>query len=396
MKALTRKGKKVKTIKVPTRSGKWIQRTSGTRDPITAGKIGRMLQDLRRTYDILDRIEAGSISLPELFVLWEECKRDVDLIRARLNDVNIEPYVEEWLKTAATSGKKKRSADTVAHYYKYLREFMPAGVPFSRSSFTAERIQLWIDSLEVSSATKRKAASALSSFTVFLSRRSLVPKKVMRDVELPEAGAPRLHYLTTDEARALADAQPGQFRTFSALLAGSGIEVSVALGLRRRDLDLDNREIRAAGTKTHARDRIVRVAEWAWEYLEELLKEDSLPPDPKLDDAEWLRSLRDARLFDAIADRWEARDVHAEAIGQLSKRSTSFIGYTMRDQRHTFAVRAIRAGTPAELVARQLGHANAVLVHKVYGRFIPAQEERNRWEMIAHKRDEKPPKTEAP
>ena len=60
----------------------------------------------------------------------------------------------------------------------------------------------------------------------------------------------------------------------------------------------------------------------------------------------------------------------------------------MRDQRHTYAVRAIRAGTPAELVARQLGHANAVLVHKVYGRFLPRQEERDRWEKIAHLQDE--------
>jgi integrase len=373
--AITRKGKKVKTIKVPTRSGKWIQRTSGTADASTAAKIGRMVQDLRRTYDILDRIEAGSISLPELFVLWEECRRDVDAIRQRLNDVDLEPFVAEWHKTAAVSGKKKRSSDTVAHYYKYLRSFMPAGIPFSRSSYTADRIQLWIDQLEASAATKRKAASALSSFTVFLSRRSLVPKKIMRDVELPEAGAPRLHYLTTEEARALADAQPGQYRAFSALLAGSGIEVSVALGLRRRDVDREHREIRAAGTKTHVRDRIVRVAEWAWSYLEELLEEEALLPD--------------ARLFDAILDRWEARDVHAEAIAELVKRSPVYTGYTMRDQRHTYAVRAIRAGTPAELVARQLGHANAVLVHKVYGRFIPAQEERNRWEQIAHNQDKK-------
>jgi hypothetical protein len=58
-------------------------------------------------------------------------------------------------------------------------------------------------------------------------------------------------------------------------------------------------------------------------------------------------------------------------------------GYTMRDQRHTYAVRAIRAGTPAELVARQLGHVNAVLVHKVYGRFAPRQDERDRWERAA-------------
>ncbi len=33
--------------------------------------------------------------------------------------------------------------------------------------------------------------------------------------------------------------------------------------LRRRDTDFERREIRTDGTKTLARDRIVRVAEWA-------------------------------------------------------------------------------------------------------------------------------------
>ena len=42
----------------------------------------------------------------------------------------------------------------------------------------------------------------------------------------------------------------------------------MALKLRARDIDHPRREIRAAGTKTHARDRIVRVAEWAWSYIE--------------------------------------------------------------------------------------------------------------------------------
>ena len=57
--------------------------------------------------------------------------------------------------------------------------------------------------------------------------------------------------------------------------------------------------------------------------------------------------------------------------------------YRLHDQRHSYAVRASRAGTPAEVVARQLGHANAVLVLKVYGRFMPGQQDRDRWELIA-------------
>ena len=38
---------------------------------------------------------------------------------------------------------------------------------------------------------------------------------------------------------------------------------------------------------------------------------------------------------------------------------------------------------PLELVARQLGHRDVVMVAKVYGRFVPTSQERDRWEAIA-------------
>ena len=46
-----------------------------------------------------------------------------------------------------------------------------------------------------------------------------------------------------------------------------------------------------------------------------------------------------------------------------------------------------RAGAPFELIARQLGHRDVAMVAKVYGRFKPDTEERDRWERIAAGRD---------
>ena len=57
--------------------------------------------------------------------------------------------------------------------------------------------------------------------------------------------------------------------------------------------------------------------------------------------------------------------------------------HRVHDSRHFYAIRAIRAGTPYELVARQLGHADVAMVAKVYGRFAPRSHERDRWEKIA-------------
>jgi integrase len=111
--------------------------------------------------------------------------------------------------------------------------------------------------------------------------------------------------------------------------------------------------------------RIVRVAEWAWPYVEERC-----------------RDLRPNDLLFPDIDRWQARDAHVDGCTRAEIED-----YQLRDQRHSYAVRAARAGAPAELIARQLGHANAVLVLKVYGRFMPSQQDRDKWEKLADLQD---------
>jgi len=59
----------------------------------------------------------------------------------------------------------------------------------------------------------------------------------------------------------------------------------------------------------------------------------------------------------------------------------------VHDSRHFYAVRAVRAGTPYELVARQLGHADIQMVARVYGVYAPRSDERDRWEKIAAEQD---------
>ncbi len=57
-------------------------------------------------------------------------------------------------------------------------------------------------------------------------------------------------------------------------------------------------------------------------------------------------------------------------------------------QTDLWAVRMARAGAPFELIARQLGHRDVAMVTKVYGRFKPDTEERDRWEHVAAARDQ--------
>jgi integrase len=195
---------------------------------------------------------------------------------------------------------------------------------------------------------------------------------VARSVEAPPLNRPRAVEIPLADVRRVIDNAEGPYRGLFALLYGAGVEISAALTCVESDVDVQRREVRARGTKAHTRDRVVRVAEWAWPYLEKHL--DSVLPGE--------------RLFRAL-DRKTIGDVHRARLVALG-----IPHHRVHDSRHFYAIRAVRAGTPYELVARQLGHADVQMVATRYGRYAPRSDERDRWEKIAAQFDE--PATTAP
>jgi hypothetical protein len=246
--AFRRKALTVYQVKVYDRvTDQWVTRSLSTRDAVLSRRMQSMLDVIhplgKRAWEILDAIVDGRFTVPEVFDIYLEEGRDVDRVRVRMEDVNLEPYVAEWIKTPG--GRVKPKSDTAAHYLHHVRGMIPKDERFPLHQFTSAYIQQHIEELDAKPATKRKAGAAISSFAKWLFRRGIMKQKPMRDVELPAAGPPRIHFLETPDAIRLADAQPGQYRAYSALLHGSGIEVSVALGLRPRDVDRKHHEARA-------------------------------------------------------------------------------------------------------------------------------------------------------
>lgn len=408
-------GRTIHKVKLQTAAGQWVKRTTGTRDAVIAKQMQAMVTTLqaKRERDLVDAIIDGSrLTVARAFDAWRAVPRTrdergrlrepsvdlrVDAVRALLNVTDLRALLPAFRASLATEEdaakptrgrrRKKVAPDTADHYAHAVRatfawllgrddeDLDAAGdVPVTPALFTQAGLQDAFDAMNDlwSGSTVRKRGAGVRRFVKFARVRGALDYNPMLEVELPPAGKPRTHYLATAEAIALADAQPAPFREFAALLAGSGIEVSVALALTRRDVDVKNREIRAAGTKTHNRDRVVRVADWAWPYVERVV-EGRLPG---------------ARLFPEIRDRYVAGDAHRAAAAALVAQGQGiFEGYTMRDHRHSYAVRAMRAGAPPEVIARQLGHVDAVLVLKVYGVFAPKQAERDHWERIAAAQD---------
>lgn len=350
-------------VGVPTQARGWVKRSTGTRDKSLARAMSRMIDDLgpkgRRTWDLLDAVALKSLSVAELYDAFSA--DSLDQLRDRMHDVDLEPQVDEWLKVIAASV----ASDTVAHYDLYVRSLIEAHKRLPRSALTHARLVHWLASRKVGRSTKRKYHAAMSGFCEYLKGIGVLTRNPMREIKAPPPAPPRMRYLDLSDVERLIEAQPAPYNVLSALLHATGMEVSVALSLKRRDVDIARREVRARGTKTKARDRIAKVAEWAWPLVERYVS--LLTPN--------------APLFPGI-NRWTASDKHREACEALEIED-----YQLKDSRHTYAVRAIRAGAPFEVVAQQLGHADTTMVVRVYGRFKPSEQEMTRWEQIAALQD---------
>ncbi|MDX2261523.1 MAG: tyrosine-type recombinase/integrase [Gemmatimonadales bacterium] len=325
--------------------------------------MAAMLQDLgprnRREWELLEAVQAGKLSLGQLHDAWKV--NELDQLKAELRDTNVEPHVDGWLRSI----RDLVAPDTLAHYRKHVRSLFTPGKPFQASRLTVAVILDWLAALTVGPSTKRKYHAALSIFCEYLVARGLLPANPMRSVRPPPAAKPRRRYLDHPEVLRLVEATPPPYRTVSAVAHGTGMELGVVVELERGDIDTEKWTIHARGTKNIWRDRVVGIEDWAIPYLREHIR--LLTPG--------------ARIFPGM-NRWTASDVHRKVCKELG-----IPDYQLRDARHTYAVRMIRTGMPAEMVARQLGHVDPTMVTKNYGRFHPSHNEVASWHRRAAEQD---------
>ena len=381
-----RDGRATYFVAVPTRAGR-VKRSTGTTHKGTARSMERMLVELGpkglRAWDLLDRVADGSLPLGRLYDAFS--RNALDVLRAELQDRDLNDHVAGWRAWLADRVRP----DTAAHYEAHLRTLIPAGAPFLRSRFTTTAIAAWLAQRTalvqkrrpstkatprrkadptprpVTGATKRKYLAAVRSFGAYLTEMGVLATNPVRDVQAPPPGKPRVVELDLRDVRRIVDGARAPYQGLYALLYGAGVEISAALACVESDVDIAKREVRARGTKAHTRDRVVRVAEWAWPYLARHLE--ALTPGE--------------RLFRGL-DRWTVGEAHRARLVALG-----LPHHRLHDARHFYAIRAVRAGTPYELVARQLGHADVQMVARVYGRYAPRSDERDRWEKIAAQLD---------
>ncbi len=334
---------------VRLRDGTRVRRALETSDRGTAREIEKMLETLhaRREWQLIEAAAFGPSNIGELYDYWRRGDEGLDELRAKLGDVDLSQYVEAWTQWA----KRRANERTVEGYRKQLRILIPEGARFPRSTFTRRHISEALARLTCSGSTARRYLAAWSSFGSYLVEQELLDANPIRSVKAPRNNPPREMWLRPADVIRLVDAQPEPFRSLAALREGAGVEISAALRVRRRDVDLRRWVIQVSGTKNAWRTRPVLVFDdWARRRLKAYVTAGRFTPD--------------ALLFQGLSER-RAWAVQKEALGALKLDST----YTLHDARHSFAIQKLSEGYDPQVIANNLGHKDTSMLWRVYGKY---------------------------
>lgn len=371
-----RQGRPSWYFQAKTQTG-YKQLAAGTGAKALAGRIEAMwltLADEHRAWDLLGRVMGGTLTIGRLYDLWVATKYDVAEIRRRLNDTDVAPLVGEWHTWHTSQGVKEASAD---HALAHVRWLVPEGAERLASTVTVEWLTERLAAYPGKQNTRRKVHSSWTGFFRYCTRvRRLFGTSPMDAVDRPKQEKGPIQFYEQHEAERIVGWQPDAARrALFALLYGAAVEISVALSLTRADCMPERRSVRAPGTKAHKRDRISRVADWAWPLFWQHAQ----------------TALPGARVFPETWDRWTCSDWHRQTVGTGTKdthgRETPGLRLAqrlpMKNARHHWAVRMLRAGAKIQDVQQQLGHGSAKETLDTYGRFMVDAEDRDRAEAAA-------------
>jgi len=317
---------------------KRVTLTTGSREIESAQEVEAFAQRLRdrKRWDVINALIAKRISLSDAYDAHEN--GTLDALMLDLATPDLDQLVEGW----EDQGANKK-------YVRQVRRMIPEGIPFPASRFTRKAVSLFLASLKVQGPTKNRYRTALSQFAKWLVERDVLESNIVRDVAGKPENDPRCVWYEWEDAKRLIAALPEPFRSLEALMAGTGMEWQAIESLKRRDVDLQARTVRAHGHKNRHRNRLVRITEeWTLPIIANHVQ--TLMPN--------------APLFTVSNDR--ALDRHQAAVKALGLESS-----TLHDWRHTYAVNNLQAGLKPQVVKRQLGHAkNSTMVERIYGVWI--------------------------
>lgn len=338
--------------------GAWVKIPTGTPNEELARAYDRTLATCL-AHGMTEVVEAvHRKQVPLSLVHQELTQHGVATLTKRLGDrarqTDLKALIPVWVEECKRRGAP---AEVTLKAYQVCLERLTAG----RGCLMSHDLTPgWVNGRLSSMENARKAYSALRVWYKWLVRRGAVPGGLLEGIQSPPVPKAREDFLEERDIEKLLAKVVPEGQDAVAMAYGTGIEASVLSELTVEDVDLKTRVIRARGTKTKSRDRFVRCADWCWPRVEALVK-----------------ATGEGRLFPGL-DRWRLSDYHRDAAKAMGRD-----GLRLHDARRSWAVRLVKAGTPLNVVAMQLGHSSTAMVSKTYGRYVPATEEMDKWERRA-------------
>jgi integrase len=323
----------------------------------------QVLAEEHRAWDVLELVVGAepTLKLGDLYDLWLESGRKLPELRRRLEDTDLSALIAPFLAVY----ERTVSHDSRDHVEHHLRWLMPEDALFARSRANVDHLTERLYSYPGARNTLRKVHSSWSVFFSYCTDvKHLFEWSPMAKVKRPPLEKGLIRFYELDVVESIVGWQPtADRRAMLALLYGTSIDVTTAVHITRAQFQPAGKELRAPGTKAHTRDRVVRVADWAWPIVWEYAK----------------NVLPGARLWPDSLTRHDVHDWHTAALDGLRIEPR----YPPQCARHHWAVRAARAGTPIVVMQIQLGHSSPQLTLATYGRFLPSSADREKWEQAA-------------
>lgn len=337
-------------IYVPGRVGR-KQKSTGTSDATLARNQKRLVAALKDQQDwqLLEAVLRGRFTLTRLYAA--HAANALDELRGELDSVDLSQQIDGWGDWVRASGG---TALTAATYRAQVLTLITSG--FRAHELTRPKISEWLTGIRnITTGTRRKYLYALHSFVGFLLERGLLEMDPTAGIKSPKKNKSRLRWVDESEDIRIVEAAPVECRALFALIKSTGAEVSAALATLRTDVDLAEGLVHIRGTKNEKRDRHDAIIEpWALTYLRD-----------------HCRTIVGTTALWPHVTRYKAHAVH-----QATCEGLGIEDYTLRDARHSWAVRSRKRGESLEAIAGQLGHGSVYMAATVYARFKPTIEER--------------------
>ncbi len=237
---------------LPRQSGGSVLRTTETRDAKVYRGMKRMLADLkdgRRHWALLGAVDTGPLTLGQLYDAYTLNAHDA--LQATLSASALLPLMNQYVAACVSRGLAPRNVENIK---RQLRAFFIYAPTQTTADLSTAIVTTWLASLKTTPGTRRQYLYALTGFTRYLVDVEVLADYPLSRVKAPKKNAARMTYMDAATDERIVQAARSDVRPLFAFVKATGCDLTTALNITRRDIDLARGTARLKGTKTAHRD----------------------------------------------------------------------------------------------------------------------------------------------